>query len=90
MDGFGTTTGDLLLLLGRDRPDHACRRRPRTTPSLGDSVFCADAATGTPVPIALKWNVDTRIPNVLAILPAARASRWRREDDVRLRGHDAR
>ena len=34
-----------------------------------DSVFCADAATGTPVPIALKWNADSRIPNVLAVLP---------------------
>src|SRR5262249_23331764 len=34
-----------------------------------DSVFCADAATATPVPIALKWDADSRIPNVLSVLP---------------------
>jgi len=68
MDGFGTTTGIYFFLSGALDPS-TLPASPRTTPSLGDSVFCADAATGTPVPIALKWNVDTRIPNVLSVLP---------------------
>ena len=42
---------------------------PVVTPSLSDSVFCADAATATPVPIAIKVDVDSRIDNVLGVLP---------------------
>src|SRR5262249_32117110 len=68
MDGFGTTTTIHFFFSGAVDPS-TLPPSPRTVPSLGDSVFCADAATGTPVPIALKWNVDTRIPNVLSILP---------------------
>src|SRR5262252_3736433 len=66
MDGFGTTTAILFFFSGPIDPS-TLPASPRLTPSLGDSVFCADAATGAAVPIALKWNVDTRIPNVLSV-----------------------
>src|SRR5215813_4768972 len=61
MDGFGTTSAIYFFLSGPIDPA-TLPLSPRTAPSLGDSVFCADAATGTPVPIGLRWDVDTRIP----------------------------
>ena len=68
LDGFGTTTATFFFFSGAIDPA-TLPASPRLAPSLSDSVFCADATTGTPVQIALKWNVDTRIPNVLAVLP---------------------
>lgn len=68
MDGFGTTTGTYFFLSGA--VDAASLPpSPRLTPSLSDSVFCAEAATGTPVPIELKFDADSRIANVLAVVP---------------------
>jgi hypothetical protein len=68
VDGFGTTSA--IYFFFSDPIDSASLpASPVLLPSLGDSVFCADAATATPVPIALKANIDTRIPNVLAVLP---------------------
>ncbi|HLK10859.1 MAG TPA: hypothetical protein VKW76_05725 [Candidatus Binatia bacterium] len=68
MDGFGTTSAIWFFLSG---PVDAgsLPPSPRTSPALSDAVFCADAANGTPVPIELKFGVDTRIPNVLAVVP---------------------
>lgn len=68
MDGFGTTTAIYFFFSGPIDPS-SLPPSPRTTPAFGDSVFCADATTGALVPIVLRWNVDTRIPNVLGILP---------------------
>jgi hypothetical protein len=68
MDGFGTTTAIDFFFSGPIDPT-SLPTSPRMTPSLSDSVFCADAASGIPVPISLKWNIDSRIPNVLAVLP---------------------
>jgi hypothetical protein len=68
MDGFGTTSAIYFFLSGAIDPS-TLPSSPRTAPAYTDSVFCADTATGTLVPIALKWNVDSRIPNVLGILP---------------------
>src|SRR5438128_3020745 len=68
LDGFGTTTAvDFFLSGPLDRA--SLPASPVLSPSLSDSVFCADAATATPVPIAIKFDIDTRIPNVLALLP---------------------
>ena len=74
---------DLLLLLGSRSTRPRLPASPRTAPTLADSVFCADAATGAPVPIGLKWNVDTLIPNVLGRPAAARASRSTRRPRTR-------
>src|SRR5262249_16724083 len=68
LDGFGTTTATFFFFSGPIDPA-TLPASPRVAPSLSDSVFCADPATGTPLQIALKWNVDTRTPNVLAIPP---------------------
>lgn len=66
MDGFGTTTAIYFFLSG---PLDPLPPSPILVPSLADKIFCADAATATPVPIAFKFDVDTRIHNVLAVLP---------------------
>jgi hypothetical protein len=68
LDGFGTTSGIYFFFDGPIDPA-TLPASPRLAPTLADSVFCADAATGTPVPILLKADVDTRIANTLAILP---------------------
>ncbi len=69
LDGFGTTTAIYFFLSGPlDRA--SLPASPVLAPALTDAVFCAEAATAAPVPIALKFDVDTRIPNVLAVLPA--------------------
>src|SRR5262245_12030975 len=68
MDGFGTTTAIYFFFSGPIDPA-TLPASPRTAPAYTDSVFCADTATGALVPIALRWNVDTRIPNVLGVLP---------------------
>ena len=67
MDGFGTTTAVYFFFSGALDPLPATQY---LTPSLADPIFCADAATATPVPILVKENVDSRIQNVLAVLPA--------------------
>jgi hypothetical protein len=68
MDGFGTTSAIYFFFSG-PIDTASLPASPVLTPSLGDSVFCADAATATPVPIALAFDVDTRVPNTLAVLP---------------------
>jgi hypothetical protein len=68
LDGFGTTSAIFFFLSG-PLDTASLPASPVTAPALTDSVFCADAATATPVPIALRFNIDTRIPNVLAVLP---------------------
>lgn len=69
MDGFGTTSAAFFFFSG-PIDVASLPASPVVAPSLADAVFCADAATATPVPVFVKANVDTRIPNVLAILPA--------------------
>ena len=68
LDGFGTTTAIFFFFSG---PLDAASlpASPVLAPAVSDSVFCVNASTGTAVPIALKFGVDTRIPNVLSILP---------------------
>ncbi len=68
MDGFGTSTAIYFFFSGPIDPT-SLPASPRLTPALTDPVFCANAATGAPVPIELKWDFDSRISNVLAILP---------------------
>ncbi len=68
MDGFGTTSATFFFLSGAIDPG-SLPASPVLSPALTDSVFCVDTATLTPVPIAVKANVDTRIPNVLSVLP---------------------
>ncbi len=68
LDGFGTTSAIYFFFSGAIDPA-SLPPSPVLAPALTDSVFCADAATATPVPIMLKWNADSRIPNVLAVLP---------------------
>src|SRR5437870_5089125 len=68
LDGFSTKTAvDFYLSGPLDRA--SLPASPVLSPSLSDSVFCTDAATATPVPVAIKFDIDTRIPNVLAVLP---------------------
>jgi len=68
VDGFGTTSSIYFFF---DGPivTGALPPSPRLTPSFSDSVFCADATTGALVPIAIKPNADSRISNLLAVLP---------------------
>jgi len=68
LDGFGTTSAVYFFLSG---PLDAASlpASPVLAPALTDAAFCAEAATAAPVPIALKFDVDTRIPNVLGVLP---------------------
>jgi hypothetical protein len=69
MDGFGTTTAVYFFF---DSPIDTASlpASPVLAPALTDSVFCADTATLTPVPVLIGWDVDSRIRNTLAILPA--------------------
>src|SRR5690349_9868499 len=68
LDGFGTTSAIWFFFSGA--VDVASLpASPVLSPALTDSAFCADAATLTPVPLAIKFDVDTRVPNILAILP---------------------
>ena len=76
LDGFGTTTATFFFFSGPIDPA-TLPASPRLAPSLSDSVFCADAATGTPVEIALKWNVDTGSRTCSRCCPCP-ASRWPR------------
>src|SRR5882724_5733056 len=68
LDGFGTTSAVYFFFSG-PIDTASLPASPVLAPALGDGVFCAEAATATPVPIALRFDVDTRIPNVLAVLP---------------------
>jgi len=68
LDGFGTTSAIWFFFSGA--VDVASLpASPVLAPARSDSVFCADTATLTPVPLAIKFDVDTRVPNVLALLP---------------------
>ncbi|TMA51382.1 MAG: hypothetical protein E6J76_09885 [Deltaproteobacteria bacterium] len=68
LDGFGTTSAIFFFFDGPITPT-SLPTSPVLTPALTDSVFCANATTAVPVPVEVKFDVDTRIPNVLAILP---------------------
>ena len=68
IDGFGTTTATWFFF-GGPIDGTSLPASPVLAPSLGDSVFCADVATLTPVPVMLEFDFDTRIRNVLAIVP---------------------
>jgi hypothetical protein len=68
LEGFGTTSAIFFFFTG-PVDVASLPASPVLAPSLADGVFCADAATATPVPIALRFDVDTRIPNVLSVLP---------------------
>lgn len=67
-DGFGTTSAIFFFFDG-PLDEVSLPASPVLAPSLTDPVFCVDTATLTPVPIALKADVDTRIPNTLSVLP---------------------
>ncbi|HYR97264.1 MAG TPA: hypothetical protein VEM57_11035, partial [Candidatus Binatus sp.] len=69
LDGFGTTTATWFFLTGPIDPA-SLPASSVLAPSLADSVFCADVATLTPAPIVLAFDFDTRIRNVLAVVPA--------------------
>ena len=68
LDGFGTTTAVYFFLSGPLDPG-SLPASPVLGPALTDGVFCADAASATPVPVLLEFGIDSRIPNVLAVLP---------------------
>jgi hypothetical protein len=68
LDGFGTTTATWFFLSGPIDPP-SLPASPVLAPTLADAVFCADVATLTPVPIMLEFDFDTRIRNVLAVVP---------------------
>ena len=70
MDGFGVTTGCFFFFTGSIDVS-SLPASPRVAPAASDSVFLMDLADGLLVPIELKANVDTRIPNVLAVIPLA-------------------
>src|SRR5438128_2436185 len=61
-DGFGTTSAVYFFFSG-PLDAGSLPASPVLSPSLGDAVFCANAATGTPVPITLKLDViGTGVP----------------------------
>jgi pimeloyl-ACP methyl ester carboxylesterase len=68
MDGFGVTTGCFFFFTGSIATS-SLPTSPRLAPTAADSVFLMNLTDGSLVPIALKANVDTRIPNVLTVLP---------------------
>ncbi len=68
MDGFGTTSAVYFFFDG-PIDTASLPTSPVLTPALSDSVFCADVATLTPVPVRIKSDVDSRIHNVLGVLP---------------------
>jgi len=68
LDGFGTTSAIFFFFDGPITPG-TLPTSPVLSPALTDSVFCANATTAAPVPVEIKFDIDTRIPNVLAILP---------------------
>src|SRR5215470_5292422 len=68
LDGFGTTSAIWFFFSG-PVDVASLPTSPVLAPALSDPVFCADTASLTPVPIALSFDVDTRIPNILAVLP---------------------
>jgi pimeloyl-ACP methyl ester carboxylesterase len=68
MDGFGVTTACSFFFSG-SIDTGSLPSSPRLTPSPTDSVILMDLTDGSLVPIQLKANVDTRIPNALAVMP---------------------
>lgn len=70
MDGFGVTTG-CFLFFSSSIDVSSLPASPRVTPSASDSVLLVNLSNGSLVPIELRANVDTRIPNVLAVIPLA-------------------
>jgi pimeloyl-ACP methyl ester carboxylesterase len=67
-DGFGVTTGCLFFFTG-SIDTSSLPTSPRLAPSVSDSVILMNLTDGTLVPIQLKANVDTRIPNTLTVMP---------------------
>lgn len=68
MDGFGATTPCLFFFSGAIDTG-SLPASPRLTPSPTDSVVLMNLTDGSLVPIQLKANVDTRIPNTLSVMP---------------------
>jgi pimeloyl-ACP methyl ester carboxylesterase len=68
MDGFGVTTGCFFFFSG-SIDGGSLPTSPRVTPAVTDSVLLVDLSDSSLVPIELKANVDTRIPNALSVIP---------------------
>ncbi len=68
VDGFGVTTACLFFFTGSIDVG-SLPASPALTPSPTDSVILMNLTDGSLVPIQLKANVDTRIPNTLAVGP---------------------
>ncbi len=68
MDGFGVTTGCFFFFSGSIDVS-SLPASPRLAPAVTDSVFLVNLSDDSLVPIELKANVDTRIPNVLSVIP---------------------
>jgi hypothetical protein len=68
MDGFGVTTGCLFFFSGSIDVS-SLPTSPVLSPAITDSVFLINLSDNSLVPIEMKANVDTRIPNVLSVIP---------------------
>lgn len=68
MDGFGVTTACLFFFSG-SIDSTSLPASPNLTPSPTDSVVLMNLTDGSLVPIQLKANVDSRISNVLSVMP---------------------
>jgi hypothetical protein len=68
MDGFGVTTGCFFFFSG-SIDVASLPASPRLAPAVTDSVFMVNLSDKSLEPVELKANVDTRIPNVLAVIP---------------------
>ncbi len=68
LDGFGVTSGCFFFFNGSIDVS-SLPASPRVAPSASDSVFLMNLSDGSLVPIALKANADTRIPNTLTVIP---------------------
>ena len=68
LDGWGVSTGCHFFF---DAPIDAASlpASPVVSPSPTDSVFMINTADGSLVPIRIAADVDTTIPNVLAVIP---------------------
>ncbi len=68
LDGWGISTGCHFFF---DAPIDVASlpTSPVTSPSPSDSVFMINTADGSLVPVRIKADVDTTIPNVLSVIP---------------------